>query len=388
MLQGSRLLWGLKAAITLCLMAGGCRSEADPVEFVQPSEKAYGAGAGAAESAGDLPNRTAKQSFLKPRGPLEQPPDGGNFIPVKLVKKGPAIKSEPPLAPLKQTKTKLVEIENGPFPYRGTVPATGRPFLDVHEEGRQGHRTSGGGVHWEDTTYSDRRTLLHLPSGFDARRPALLILFLHGHGATLERDVIERQKVPEQVSEARVNAVLVAPQLALDAADSSAGKLWEEGGLKRYLDEVAGALAKLHGDSRSKAAFDSIPIVIVAYSGGYATAASSIRHGGVGQRIRGVVLLDALYGEVDTFASWISSRQRAFFLSAYAASTKVHNAELEEILKGRDVAYSTKLQGPLLGGSVTFVSTDPETGHRDFVTHAWTHHPVRDLLQRLKSEKK
>ena len=41
-----------------------------------------------------------------------------------------------------------------------------------------------------------------------------MVVFLHGHGATLQRDVIDRQRVPEQVSEAGINAVLVAPQLA------------------------------------------------------------------------------------------------------------------------------------------------------------------------------
>jgi hypothetical protein len=310
----------------------------------------------------------------------------GGVIPVKMVKKGSAIKSEPPLAPLRHTKTKLAALENAPFPYHGAVPSSGRPFLDVSEDGRRGHRTSHGAVFWEAQTYSDARTLLHIPKGFDLRRKALMVVFLHGHGATLQRDVIDRQRVPEQVSEAGVNAVLVAPQLASDAADSSAGKLWETGGFQRFLEEASVELTKMHGDPRAKAAFDKMPIVIVAYSGGYATAASCIRHGGAGDRVRGVVLLDALYGDVDTFASWISAREKAFFLSAFASSTRAHNSELQEILKGRDVVYNTQLKGPLRGGSVTFISTAPETEHRDFVTRAWTHHPVKDLLQRLRAE--
>ena len=166
----------------------------------------------------------------------------------------------------------------------------------------------------------------------------------------------------------------------------SAGKLWEPGGFKRFLEEASAELTRLHGDPRSKATFDTMPVVIVAYSGGYMTAASCIKHGGADERVRGVVLLDALYGDIDTFAGWISSRQKAFFLSAFANSTRSYNAELTEILKARDVAYKTKLQGPLRVGSVTFISTDPETEHRDFVTHAWTHHPVKDLLQRLRAE--
>ncbi|MBT3070996.1 alpha/beta hydrolase [Rhodomicrobium sp. Az07] len=308
------------------------------------------------------------------------------LVPVKMARKGSPIRAEPPLLPLRRTRTKLVPFQSAPFPYGGTNPATGHPFLNVNDGGRRGHGTPSGAVYWEDQTYSDSRTLLHIPRGLDLRRPALMVLFLHGHGATLQRDVIKRQRVPEQVSEAGVNAVLVAPQLASDAADSSAGKLWERGGLRRFLDEASNELAKLHGDARSRAYFDRMPVVIVAYSGGYATAASCIRHGGADERVRGVVLLDALYGETDTFANWISSREKAFFLSAYASSTRARNTELADILKGKDVALNTRLKGPLRSGSVTFISTEPGTDHRDFVTKAWAHHPIRDLLQRLRVE--
>jgi len=373
------------AVVALSVLACACKNDVTSLEFVQENPApAVSTGPGDVPDSDRL-NRMAKQSFRKPSPAPEAADSEGGFIPVKMVKKGSTIKSEPPLAPLRHTKTKLVEFESGPFPFHGTVPNTGRPFLDVSDDGRRGHRTSSGTVYWEDQTYSDRRTLLHIPKGFDLRRPALMVVFLHGHGATLQRDVIDRQRVPEQVSEAGVNAVLVAPQLAADAADSSAGKLWEPGGFNRFLEEASAELTKIHGDPRSKPVFDKMPIVIVAYSGGYATAASCIRHGGAGERVRGIVLLDALYGDIDTFASWISSRQRAFFLSAFANSTRAHNAELQEILKGREVAYNTKLKGQLRG-TVTFVSTAPETEHRDFVTRAWAHHPVKDLLQRLKAE--
>ena len=62
-----------------------------------------------------------------------------------------------------------------------------------------------------------------------------------------------------------------------------------------------------------------MPVVIVAYSGGYLPAAYSLAHGGARERIKGVVLLDALYGEPDKFARWIEQeRGHAFFVSAYS----------------------------------------------------------------------
>jgi hypothetical protein len=45
--------------------------------------------------------------------------------------------------------------------------------------------------------------------------------------------------VPAQITAAGVNAVLVAPQFAVNAADSSAGKFWEPNGFQRFLDEAA-----------------------------------------------------------------------------------------------------------------------------------------------------
>ena len=77
---------------------------------------------------------------------------------------------------------------------------------------------SRGGTYWEDQTYSDQRVLLHIPKGFDPRRPALMVVFFHGNEATLERDVRNRQAVPRQITESGLNAVLVAPQFAVNAA--------------------------------------------------------------------------------------------------------------------------------------------------------------------------
>src|SRR5205823_8900648 len=105
-----------------------------------------------------------------------------------------------------------------------------------------------------------------------------------------------------------------APQLAYDAADSSAGKFWEPGGLKRFMAEAADRLARLYGDPRAAEAFAKMPVVIVAYSGGFVSAASSLQVGGLGSRVKGVVLLEALYGEIDKFSSWIVNNRSAFFV--------------------------------------------------------------------------
>lgn len=289
-------------------------------------------------------------------------------------------------APLKQSKTALVPFQTAPFPYRGVLPGSGKPFLDIVDEttGRRGHTTPYGRHYWEDETYSDNRVLLHIPKGFDARRPAILLVFFHGHGATLERDVLRRQRVADQISRSGANAVLIAPQFAVDAADSSAGRFWEPGAFGRFMGEAAEALAKLHGGPKSIRTFASAPVIFVAYSGGYLAAASCAVNGGINKRLRGVVLLDALYGELGKFASWIENDRSAFFVSAYLGSTREKNSELAEILTARDIDYATALDRPLHQGDIALLSGgDEHVSHRSFVTEAWVDNPIEDLLRRL-----
>lgn len=285
--------------------------------------------------------------------------------------------------PLAQARTALVPFQTAPFPYRGTLPGSATPFLDVNENGRRGHTTPFGRLYWEDETYSDSRVLLHLPTGFDIRRPSVLIVFFHGHGATLERDVLRRQRVAEQVTRSGANAVLIAPQLAVDAADSSAGRFWEPGAFGRFMGEAAEALAKLHGDRKSIRSFAAAPVIFVAYSGGYHAAAHAAINGGLKKRLRGVVLLDALYGDLGKFTSWIENDRSAFFVSSYLGSTREKNVELASILAAKDIGYATELDRPLHQGDVAFLSGGEDVSHASFVTRAWVENPIEDVLRRL-----
>jgi hypothetical protein len=208
-------------------------------------------------------------------------------------------------------------------------------------------------------------------------------VFFHGNGATLERDVRDRQLVPQQITDSGVNAVLLAPQLAVDAADSSAGKFWEPGGFKRFIDESASHLARLYGDPKSAQAFANMPIVIVGYSGGFLPTAWSLEVGGISNRVRGVFLLDAVYGELDKFASWIEKNRSGFFVSSYTRYTKPRDRELMDMLRSKGITVAENMDGPLRPGSVVFVQTRDGIRHRDYVTQAWTEHPIREVLVKM-----
>jgi len=285
--------------------------------------------------------------------------------------------------PAREDQTTLVGLKSSAFPYFGNNPNGDEPFLNVSKGDRRGHRSYGGRVYWQDETYNDNRVLMHVPEHFDARKPGVIVVFFHGNGATLERDVRNRQLVPQQISDSGVNAVLLAPQLAVDAFDSSAGKFWQPGGLKRFVAESADHLARLYGDPGAAKAFANMPVIIVGYSGGFLPAAWSLEVGGLGNRVRGVFLLDAVYGELDKFASWIVNNRSGFFVSAYTRYTKRHDDELMQMLKEKGIAISDAMDGPLRPGSVVFVETPEGVTHRDYVTHAWTENPVKEVLVKM-----
>jgi hypothetical protein len=264
----------------------------------------------------------------------------------------PPITPVVPRIPAGQTKTDLVSFQSAPFPHEGR-------------------------------SYTDNHVLLTVPPGFDANRPAVMIVFFHGHGATLARDVRDRQKLPDQIAASGVNAVLVAPQFAFDARDSNPGKFSDAGGFKRFLDEAALQLAKLHGDPRTIRTFANMPVVIVSYSGGFGPTLAVLDHGGVPKsRLRGIVLLDSLYSGIDRFASWITENRSGFFVSSFTPHLRAHNQELQSVLRARSVPFGSELKPDHMAGSVTFLPAGP-ISHRDFVTHAWADNPVRDVLARL-----
>ena len=328
---------------------------------------------------------TEKESFAQRQAPAPslQPQQSASTepSPVRVASIAPTLTL--PRPNVREELTTLVSMKSSAFPYFGNNPRSEAPFLNISKGDRKGHRAYNGRVYWQDETYNDSRVLVHVPETFDVRKPGVIVVFFHGNGATLERDVRDRQLVPQQISDSGVNAVLLAPQLAVDAANSSAGKFWQPGGFKRFMDKSVSHLARLYGDPKSAQAFANMPIVIVGYSGGFLPTAWSLQVGGVTDRVRGVFLLDAVYGELDKFASWIENNRSGFFVSSYTRYTKRHDAELMAMLREKGITITQNMDGPLRPGSVVFVQTPDGVTHRDYVTQAWTERPIKEVLVKM-----
>ena len=160
--------------------------------------------------------------------------------------------------------------------------------------------------------YRDDTVIVFVPAHFrygDEEGMAVLVHF-HGHNTIADR-ALRAHELREQLSDSRQNAVLVVPQLAVLAADSSCGKLESPGGLERLLSEAVSASARVAGVTLGDSSFPvDVPIGTVcvsAHSGGYHAAAAVLRAGGVD--VRELYLFDALYAENGTMRDWVVDRR-------------------------------------------------------------------------------
>jgi hypothetical protein len=56
---------------------------------------------------------------------------------------------------------------------------------------------------------------------------------------------------------------------------------------------------------------------------------------------------------------------------------------LMAMLREKGITVTEDMDGPLRPGSVMFVKTPDGVTHRDYVTHAWTENPIKEVLVKM-----
>lgn len=236
-------------------------------------------------------------------------------------------------------------------------------------------RRSVAGNTYDEDRYRDDRVLVHRPAGFDPARPCAILLYLHGHGTLLSRDVAGGHAIPAQLDRAGVNALLVAPQMAREAADSHSGKLSHPGGAARLLDEAAAAA----GLDRARLA--TSPVIVAAFSGGYRAAADCLTVGGLGDRIAGCVLIDALYARLDDFVAWRAAASPSSFLAVlHGPSTRDLALALGRRL--RETGETVHRRWPLQLAPGTVAIAPSRIAHPDMPVLGPPRFPLTQVLRR------
>ena len=106
---------------------------------------------------------------------------------------------------------------------------------------------------------------------------------------------------------AGTNTLFVIPQLAFMRRDGRPGCFAKRGCFRRFLTELLQeTLAEALGGPRTLRDVGSV--TLVAHSAGYQAALAILEHGEVGDLVRTVVLMDALYGHSARYARWLLER--------------------------------------------------------------------------------
>ena len=140
---------------------------------------------------------------------------------------------------------------------------------------------------------------------------------------------------------AGVPSWLVLPQLAFDRRDGSPGRFAREGTARRLIEASVASVARERGVAPPRVR----SVTLTAHSAGFEATIAVMRHGGLGELLRNVVLFDAMYSGVGTFGGWAAADPRRALIAFHTgAGTPARRArELE-------AQYRRRLGSRLLSG--------------------------------------
>ena len=122
------------------------------------------------------------------------------------------------------------------------------------------------------------------------------------------------------------------------------------------------------------------PIVLLGYSGGYKPIAYVLDRGGGNERLDGVLLVDALYGEFEKFENWFRQNHRdRFFVSLYTSSTQQYNLKLSQDLQEENLPLKREIPGKIQRGLAYFGHSPAE--HQDVIQVGPPADPIELMLK-------
>jgi hypothetical protein len=184
--------------------------------------------------------------------------------------------------------------------------------------------------------YSDSSVLIIAPKNLDATKKVDMIFWFHGWHNNIDSAVAYYQ-LSRQFIASKMNAVLVLPEAAKDAADSYGGKLEKPGVFRALVGDVLKVLRdkKIIGEH-----CESGQILLGGHSGGGEAIAYIVENGNI--EINEVVLFDALYGGTEKFMNWINADKTHRFIhlyTDYGYGPKDESLRMVKLLKQEQIPY-------------------------------------------------
>jgi hypothetical protein len=158
---------------------------------------------------------------------------------------------------------------------------------------------------------SDSHVLIIAPKNLKADKKVDLIFWFHGWHNNIDSAAAYYQ-LTRQLITSGMNAVLVLPEAAKDAADSYGGKLEKPGVFRSLVGDV---LRELKNKKMIAPHCESGHILLGGHSGGGEVISYIVENGQI--EINEVVLFDALYGGTEKFMVWIKADTYHRFIHLY-----------------------------------------------------------------------
>jgi hypothetical protein len=201
--------------------------------------------------------------------------------------------------------------------------------------------------------YQDSSVFVFIPQNFKSKKATDFVVYFHGWYNNID-SVLTQFLLIEQFSQAKINAILVIPQMPKNSPDSNGGKLEKEGVFLNFIDEVVRELVRSKIIKNNKLG----DIVLAGHSGAYRVIAYILMRSGL--YIPEVYLFDGLYGELEKFAVWLMQAKGKFinfYTNSGDGTEKVSNSLMEDMqawkmefmaIKERDCTIGTLANNRIL----------------------------------------
>ena len=187
-----------------------------------------------------------------------------------------------------------------------------------------------------DPHYSDSSAVVVFPKGFFEHNDAIdLIIHFHGWNNDV-LNVMEKFDMVQQLVASKKNAILVFAQGPYRASDSDGGKMEDEDGLLKFVEEILQILKAENRIENTKIG----NIIISAHSGGYRPAILSLANGNLHNNVKELFLFDAFYALTDQLIPWLKQDQNNRLRSIYTKHLAEEHQNFINLLNKENLTYS------------------------------------------------
>ena len=197
--------------------------------------------------------------------------------------------------------------------------------------------------------YNDSHVLIIAPKKLHTDKRVDLIFWFHGWHNNIDSAAAYYQLTRQLISSG-MNAVLVMPEAAKDAADSYGGKLEKPGVFRALVEDV---LQELKNKKLIGAHCASGHILLGGHSGGGEVISYIVENGQI--EINEVVLFDALYDGTEKFMVWIKSDTAHRFIhlfTDYGYGPKDESQRMITKLKQEQIPFLETEESDLTPGEI------------------------------------